>query len=113
MASWRSGTTKQYRTYLNKWENYCLERKVDLLNLDLKQPIKFLASLYKTGLGHSAINAARSALSTILLCKDGFKFGQHLLVCRYMKGVFELKPALTSVFRNLGRKYCVRLFKNV
>ena len=94
MASWRSGTTKQYQTFLDRWKKFCQEHKVDLFNPDLKHPIEFLVSLYKAGLGYSAINTARSALSTILICKDGFKFGEHPLVCRYMKGVFELKPAL-------------------
>ena len=94
MASWRPGTSKQYQSYLNRWKSYCQEHNVDLFNPDLKYPIEFLVSLYKTGLGYSAINTARSALSTILICRDGYKFGEHPLVCRYMKGVFELKPAL-------------------
>ena len=94
MASWRSGTEKQYRSYLDRWKIYCSEHKVDLFNPDLKHPIEFLVSLYKTGLGYSAVNTARSALSTVRHCKDGCKFGDHPLVCRYMKGVFELKPAL-------------------
>ena len=94
MASWRSGTTKQYQTYLDRWKKFSQEHKVDLFNPGLKHPIEFLVSLYKAGLGYSAINTARSALSTILVCKDGFKFGEHPLGCRYMKDVFELKPAL-------------------
>ena len=28
MASWRSGTQKQYQTYLNKWMAFCGERKI-------------------------------------------------------------------------------------
>ena len=94
MASWRAGTTKQYQTYLDRWKIYCKEHNVDLFDPDLKHPIEFLVSLYKAGLGYSAINTARSALSNVLMSKDGFKFGEHPLVCRYMKGVFELKPAL-------------------
>ena len=66
---------------------------MNLFNLDLKHSVEFLVSLYKTGLGYSAIKSARSALSTIL-CRDGYKFGEHPLVCRYMKSAFELKPAL-------------------
>ena len=29
MASWRSGTTKQYQTYLAKWQAFCNEHKLD------------------------------------------------------------------------------------
>ena len=113
MASWRSGTSKQYQSYLNRWKSYCQEHNVDLFNPDLKYPIEFLVSLYKTGLGYSAINTARSALSTILICRDGYKFGEHPLVCRYMKGVFRTKTGVTEIFRNLGRETCIGLFENV
>ena len=30
----------------------------------------------------------------MLVLQEGRKFGEHPLVCRYMKGVFELRPAL-------------------
>jgi hypothetical protein len=30
----------------------------------------------------------------LLPVTDGFKFGEHPIVCRYIKGIFELKPAL-------------------
>ena len=56
--------------------------------------IEFIVSLYKAGLGYSAINTARSALSSVLALKDGVKFGEHPLVVRCMKGIFELKAAL-------------------
>jgi hypothetical protein len=47
----------------------------------------------KTGLGYSAINTARSALSTIVYV-DGKPVGQHPLVCRFLKAVFHERPAL-------------------
>merc|ERR1712002_235599 len=55
--------------------------------------INFLAMLYDTGIGYSAIGTARSALSTFLLI-DGRPAGEHKLVCRFMKGVFASRPAL-------------------
>ena len=30
MASWRTGNTKQYQTYLTKWLSYCNENAVDV-----------------------------------------------------------------------------------
>ena len=56
--------------------------------------MEFLTLLFESGLGYSALNTARSALSTVLNLIDGRKFGEHPLVCRYLKGVYELKPAL-------------------
>ena len=86
MASWRDGTSKQYHTYLNKWNQYCRDKNIDVFEPGVTNGIEFLVSLYKSGLGYSAINTARSALS--------LELGEHPLVVRCMRGIFELKPAL-------------------
>ena len=39
----------------------------------------------------SALNTARSALSCVISI-DNVPVGQHLLVCRFLKGAFERKP---------------------
>ena len=94
MASWREGTSTQYHTYLGKWNQYCRDKNIDVFQPGVTNGIEFLVSLCKSGLGYSAINTARSALSSILVLEDGVKFGEHPLVPRCMKGIFELKPAL-------------------
>ena len=55
--------------------------------------IEFLTSLFDCGLGYSAINTARSALSSTLTV-DNKPVGTHPLIVRFMKGVFNLKPTL-------------------
>ena len=60
----------------------------------INNAIEFLLLLYQSGLGYSAINTARSALSSTLFLEDGKKFGELPLVTRFMKGIFELRPAL-------------------
>ena len=55
--------------------------------------INFLGELYLGGLGYSAINSARSALSTFITV-EGMPAGQHELVKKFMRGVFNLRPAL-------------------
>ena len=55
--------------------------------------LTFLHSLYKRNLGYSAVNVARSALSTFVIV-DNQAVGKHPLVTRYLKGVFHLRPAL-------------------
>lgn len=47
-----------------------------------------------TGIGYSAINTARSALSTILVDKHGITIGQYASVKRLLKGVFELRTPM-------------------
>ena len=56
--------------------------------------IEFLGLMHKEGLSYSSVNTARSALSSILPYENGTTFGDHPLVFRVMKGIFELKPAL-------------------
>ena len=83
MASWRPETTKQYQTYLTKWLSYCHENAVDVFRPGVNQGVEFLVTLFSSGLGYSAVTL-----------NDGSKFGQHPLVCRCLKGTYELRPAL-------------------
>ncbi|CAB3997611.1 Enzymatic poly, partial [Paramuricea clavata] len=94
VQSWRQGTAKQYRSYLQKWELYCNKRKIDPIHPTISDGINFLSSLYESGVGYSAINTARSALSSILLLPGNVSFGSHPLATRLLKGVFELRPSL-------------------
>ena len=45
------------------------------------------------GLSYSAINTARSSLSAIGLIKEGIVVGSHPLVIKFMRGVYNLRPA--------------------
>ena len=60
--------------------------------------LKFLYGLFypgdgSEGVGYSAINTARSAVSTIASL-EGAPAGQHKDVCQFMKAVFQSRPAL-------------------
>lgn len=65
----------------------------------MENGIDFLATLFSAGLGYSAINTARSALSSVLVLSNNITFGSHPLVARFLKGVFELKPSLPRYSR--------------
>lgn len=58
-----------------------------------------MTKLYHNGLSYSAINTARSALSAIGLIQDGITVGSHPLVIRFMKGVYNLRPAQPRYFQ--------------
>ena len=100
--AWRSGTRKQYATYLQKWKHHCTARGIDPFHPSVEAGINFLAVLFDSNIGCSAINTARSALSSIVMLPDDSQFGTHPLVCRFVKGVFELKPSLPK--EHLGCK---------
>ena len=86
LSSWRDGSRKQYSSYLKRWVQFCSQRQID--------PLYFLTELYNTGLGYSAINTARSAISSILLSTGAVSFGSHPLVVRFLRGVYNSRPSL-------------------
>jgi len=93
MKSWRNNTSKQYETYIQKWISYSESNDCDTWNPDISFVLDFLASLFDSGLGYSAINTARSALSTFLTI-DNLPVGKHVLVKRFLRGIFNIKPSL-------------------
>ena len=88
-ASWRGGTQKQYKTYIQKWLAFYSERKINYSSPEIGEALQFLMSLYCKELSYSAINTARSALSVVVNVQGCTTFGSHPLVIRYMKGIYE------------------------
>ena len=94
LNSWRSGTQKQYRVFLNKWQSYADQRDADPLYPTLNQVLDFLQELYQQGFSYSGINTARSTLSAFIVLEGTFTVGMHPMVQRFMEGVFQARPAL-------------------
>jgi hypothetical protein len=92
MNSWRTGTKKQYEVYLKKWQKFCSNAGVDMSSTRISDVLDFLASLAQSGLGYSAINTARGALTALLTTGKRQTIGNHPLVVRFMKGLFETCP---------------------
>ena len=115
MASWRTTTKKQYSGYIQRFDQYCDKRGVNPIHADVKTVIGFLTELFKSGLGYSGINRARSALSSVIL-QDKFTIGSHPLVCRFLKGVAELRPTILRYSQtwdvNLVLKYLSQIGDN-
>ena len=91
MASLRESTKKQYGQYLREY--------LEFFDTDGFKPcptnlLSFLTSLYERGVGYSAINTARSAVSSVSAMLGSEKIGDHPTVCRFMKGIFNLRPSL-------------------
>ena len=60
----------------------------------MNEVVEFLTFLFESGEGYSAINSARSALSTMIVDKNSLPVGKVPAVRRFMKGVFRLRPSL-------------------
>lgn len=93
MSSWRNSTCKQYSSYLNRWESYAFQRNINTWNPNISDVLEFFTFLLDQGCGYSAINTARSALSSVIYVNN-LPVGKHSLVKRFLRGVFNIKPSL-------------------
>ena len=95
MNSWAPGSIKQYQCYISRWMSYCQDHCLDPFRAEFSDGIEFLTFLFNSSeLRYSAINTARSALSSILPKRNGISFGKDHRVSRLLKGIFRLRPAL-------------------
>ena len=68
-SSWRSGTSRQYATYIARWKRYANKRGIHSVSPSVSEGVHILGMLFNAGLSFSAICVARSALSSYLDCK--------------------------------------------
>ncbi|XP_033757307.1 uncharacterized protein LOC117339699 [Pecten maximus] len=96
LSAWRQSTQKQYGSYINRWMLFCNERACSPFTASAEHLVLFLTMLFREGLGYSAINTARSAVSSLssLYNSDGGNVGSHPLVTKFVKGVFTKRPSL-------------------
>jgi hypothetical protein len=53
---------------------------------------EFLTELFDKGLGYNSINCARAALSSLGIRLANFSAGNHPLVSRFLRGVYNIRP---------------------
>ena len=93
-ASWRPGTEKRYNMHIKRFVDFCHKRQADLLCATTETSIEFLTIYFNTGVGYSAVNSARSELSSLIKPLHGIPFGKVPLVSRFLRGVFNIRPTL-------------------
>jgi hypothetical protein len=77
LSSWKEATSRQYHICLLKWCTYCWERNINPFSPCLSEDLSLLTLLFSTGIGYSALNTARSALSTFIVC-DNLPNGNYI-----------------------------------
>ena len=97
-ASWRKQTEKSYGIAWSKWIKWCAKHELSPSSPSLSHVLNYLSYLYESGAQYRTINVQRSALSSTLLPIEGFSVGQHPLVCRLMKGIFNKRPPRPKLF---------------
>lgn len=92
LNSWRPSTHKSYGTYIQKWVEFT--QKCNISNPSYIHVSNFLTKLYTDGASYSTVNLARSAVSAYLSPGDADSIGNHPVVRRVVKGVFQNRPSL-------------------
>lgn len=92
VASWRSGTRKDYAIKFKKFSGWCGRREIDPHAATLTNCADFLTSLFQSGLKYRTISGYRSMLSVMLPPINGISVGQHPDIIRLLKGVFNSRP---------------------
>ena len=83
IASWSSGTLKQYDKPLRLWWDYCKINGVQLLHAPITQILEFLSGLTDKVNSYATLNTYRSALSLIM----NNELGSDQRIRRLFKGV--------------------------
>ena len=94
LNSWQPNTYKQYEIHLKRRDTYCSKLGVSPQFASIANGLNFLSECYEQGYSYSALNTARSALSTVIMLPSTNTFGSHPLVVRLLKGVFNKRPSL-------------------
>ena len=94
MASWRDSTKSKYSVYINQWLSFCEYNGISYLQATPTEGLRYLTQMFNIGHQYSTIKAARSALSAIMSSTNGIPFGKQPIVCRFMRGVANIRPVL-------------------
>ena len=90
--SWRPGTRAQYNSSFRKWEQYCIQGKIDPTNPSLIDVATFLTALYTSGANYNVVATARSTLSGLIQIPVVPSIGSHPIIKRVLKGVYNNRP---------------------
>ena len=90
--SWRTSTETAYSSAWRQWDSWCFERSADPFSAPVNLILEFLFEQFNRGKQYCTINTIRSAISMTHEEADGTRVGQHPLVSRFLKGVFNSHP---------------------
>ena len=91
-AGWSKGTNTTYQSAWKRWHGWCSRREINPILCTVQPFLEFLTSLFKEGLHYQTINTIRSAISMTHNHIEEIPIGQHPLVTRLLKGVYNSCP---------------------
>ena len=85
---------KSYDSLFGRWNRWCTERGSNPFSGPVSEVANFLATLYQESYQYNSVNAYRSAISSVHEKVDGVPVGQHPILTRLVKGVFNVRPPI-------------------
>jgi len=113
MRARRASSNALYKTYLDKFCEFCCTQNIDPLTCSVPKALEFLSGLFddSTHRGSSALGTARSALSSVIILPDNTKFGDDLYVKMFMKGVKAIRPSEPRYLESWNPDTILDMFK--
>ena len=90
--SWRPSTRRQYQAVWKEWSKFCPNESMDPTSICVESMLGYLQYFFDKSFAWRSIGVHRSALSSILEAHKPVPVGQHPLVCRFVRGVFNKRP---------------------
>ena len=94
LNSWRSENSRSYDSLFGQWNRWCSEQGSDPFSGPIREVANFLASLYQEGYQYNSVNSYGSAISSVHDKADGVPVGQHPIITRLIKGIFNVRPPI-------------------
>ena len=110
---WRPSTRSRYESVLKRWHRYAISRNEDPYSPDVNTVLTFMHGMYLNGCFYSGLCAARSALSSVVTIRGYLKLSEHLLVSRYLKGIYNRHPPLPKYVNIWDISLLLRYYDNM
>ena len=92
---------------------FCDQQQINKINPSLGEILIFLTQLHEEGLSYSAINTAKSMLSSLFEIIQKRDIGKESLIRRFMKGVFYLRPSFPKTYFTWDVKIVLKCLENL
>ena len=112
IESWRTNTNTSYNSAWCKWHSWCTRRGCDPTSTSINNVLQFLADQFDSGLQYRSINSLRSAISMTHTNISGIPIGQHLLVSRLLRGIFNIRPPLPRYSQSWNVSMVINFLSN-
>lgn len=121
--TWRESTQQSYKTYIKKWQTFCLIRGFDQFDPQIANIVDFLIYLTEKGAPFATVNIARCALSAALPHVNWQTVGKDESVSWTVKGANNVNPPqpqytsfwdvglVLNLFRKWGRNSRLTLYR--